>query len=183
MDPVRSNGKRPQTFVSDREPSAESFRVPTISCDSTPYPSSSQLQPTPASSGVSFIDSFFARTPAVALPPAPPQRARRGTLTLDPTDTTIYPSMLFAGGFKHLEERGPAFGLVSVPKLQCCAGKCGCPDGSCGCDHSCGGCAGDLDEEDRAQTDSPINSAMSPMSGNSRSHVPVGIRSCCSSKK
>lgn len=141
------------------------------------------LQPTLASSGVSFIDSFFARTPAVALPPAPPQRARRGTLTLDPTDTTIYPSMLFAGGFKHLEERGPAFGLVSVPKLQCCAGKCGCPDGSCGCDHSCGGCAGDLDEEDRAQTDGPINSAMSPMSGNSSSHIPIGIRSCCSSKK
>lgn len=99
-------------------------------------------------SGASFVDSFFARGGSISLPPAPPQRKRRGTL--DPTDTTVYPSMLFAGGFKHLEERGPAFGLVSVPKLQCCAGKCGCPDGSCGCDHSCGGCGDGQDEIHRS---------------------------------
>ncbi|KAK7678034.1 hypothetical protein QCA50_018975 [Cerrena zonata] len=110
---------------------------------SNPKPLISLRAPTPelVSSGLSFVDSFFARAPFISLPPAPPQRARRGTLTLDPTDTTTYPSMLFTGGLKHLAERGPAFGLVSVPKLQCCAGKCGCPDGSCGCDHTCGGCA------------------------------------------
>ena len=97
------------------------------------------------SSGASFVDSFFARATSIALPPAPAQRKRRGTL--DPTDTTVYPSTLFACGPRHLEERGPAFGLVSVPKLQCCAGNCGCPDGSCGCDHSCGGCVGDTHAE------------------------------------
>ncbi|KAK7688164.1 hypothetical protein QCA50_008534 [Cerrena zonata] len=64
------------------------------------------------SSGASFVDSFFARADSISLPPAPLQRKRRGTL--DPTDTTVYPSMLFAGGLRHLEERGPAFGLGNV---------------------------------------------------------------------
>ncbi|KAI0706186.1 hypothetical protein BC835DRAFT_1312932 [Cytidiella melzeri] len=86
----------------------------------------------------SFVDAFFAR--AAALPPPPVQRA--STINLDPTNITVYPTSLFDGEANKLDERGPSFGLVRLPKLECCAGRCGCPGDSCGCGTNCGGCCG-----------------------------------------
>lgn len=147
-------------------------------CGSSKSPS---LASKPVStSGISFVDSFFARRPSVSLPPAPPQRARRGTLTFDPTDTTVYPSILFTGGPKHFEERGPAFGLVNVPKLRCCAGKCGCPDGSCGCDYSCGGCCNES-EATAPQVDSAMDSTVTDTSETPPSFGSASV-GCCSSR-
>ena len=85
----------------------------------------------------SFIDTFFARA-AIAIPPPPSHRAP--VAKLDPTNVTVYPSSLFEGTGRVLEERGAAFGLVQLPKLECCAGRCSCPSGSCGCAASCDGC-------------------------------------------
>ncbi|KZT68751.1 hypothetical protein DAEQUDRAFT_727393 [Daedalea quercina L-15889] len=82
-----------------------------------------------------FIDAFFAR--AALLPPPPTTR----TAALDATNVTVYPTTLFKGDPKDRGARGAAFGLVSLPPLQCgCGGGCGCPAGRCGCGESCGGC-------------------------------------------
>ncbi|KLO11301.1 hypothetical protein SCHPADRAFT_480438 [Schizopora paradoxa] len=65
----------------------------------------------------SFLDDFFAR--AATLPSPPPQSAR--STSLDPTNVTVYPPSLFSkkGGSSSLDEqRGLAFGLVQVPKLE-----------------------------------------------------------------
>lgn len=80
----------------------------------------------------SFIDQFLAR--AAAMPP--PAKTRSGAL--DPTNTVVYPRGLFSGGGS--EARGLAFGLVNVPKLECCGGRCSCPEGNCECGDVCGGC-------------------------------------------
>jgi len=96
--------------------------------------------------GTSFIDAFFAR--AAATIPLPPSHRALG-VNLDPTNVTVYPTHLFSGHNSELDERSAAFGLVRLPKLECCAGRCGCPDGSCECCQSCDGCGekhGDSDQ-------------------------------------
>lgn len=86
----------------------------------------------------SMIDLFFTRAAAL---PSPPTNRKTG-IELDPTDITIYPMDLFAKPLMEDEERGAAFGLVTVPKLECCGGRCSCPRDSCGCGQSCDGCFG-----------------------------------------
>ena len=81
-----------------------------------------------------LVDTFFAR--AAALPNPPPNRRTE----LDPGDITMYPCDLFLGSSTEADERGVAFGLVKVPKLECCRGQCGCPPGGCQCGQFCGGC-------------------------------------------
>lgn len=89
------------------------------------------------SRSTSFLDDFFAR--AATLPSPPPQSGR--STSLDPTNVTVYPPSLFAKGAASIDEqRGLAFGLVQIPKLECCGGKCSCPEGTCGCGDECGGC-------------------------------------------
>ncbi|KAJ7192844.1 hypothetical protein GGX14DRAFT_577835 [Mycena pura] len=58
-----------------------------------------------------IVDKFFVRA---AAPPAPPTAGQRNLLL-------------------------PA-GLVRVPNLRCCGGRCGCPDELCICGKSCNGC-------------------------------------------
>lgn len=83
-----------------------------------------------------LVDTFFAR--AAALPNPPPNRRTE----LDPGDITVYPCDLFSGPSMEADERGVAFGLVKVPKLECCRGQCGCPADGCQCGRSCGGYCG-----------------------------------------
>lgn len=92
-----------------------------------------------SSSNASFIDAFFARA-AAKIPPPPSLRASASAVSFDPMNVTVYPQSLFLGEGKRLDEHGPAFGLVKLPKLECCAGKCGCPGESCGCGRECDGC-------------------------------------------
>lgn len=80
-----------------------------------------------------LVDNFFTR--AAALPNPPSNRRTE----LDPGDITVYPYDLFSGSSTEADERGVAFGLVKVPKLECCRGQCGCPAGGCQCGQSCGG--------------------------------------------
>ncbi|KAG1865542.1 copper fist DNA binding domain-containing protein [Suillus subalutaceus] len=87
-------------------------------------------------SGNSMIDQFFARAASLPIPPV----NRKVGVEFDPTDITIYPVDLFTKSVKEYEVRGAAFGLVTVPKLECCGGRCGCPSDDCGCGQSCDGC-------------------------------------------
>ena len=95
----------------------------------------------------SFIDAFFAR--AAAIPPPPMSRASASAMSFDPMNVTVYPRNLFLGEKNLLDKHGPAFGLVRLPKLECCSGRCGCPGDACGCGQDCDGCCatheGDLE--------------------------------------
>ncbi|KAH7883980.1 hypothetical protein F5I97DRAFT_1628164 [Phlebopus sp. FC_14] len=87
--------------------------------------------------GSTLVDLFFARAASL---PNPPTNRRA---CVNPSDVTVYPSELFWGSSKEAEERGVVFGLVKIPKLECCGGQCGCPaDDSCQCGRSCSGCCG-----------------------------------------
>jgi hypothetical protein len=83
-------------------------------------------------SGTNFLDKFFAQ--AAALPAPPVNRKMGAGMNLDPMNVMIYPDAARDAG-----ERGVAFGLISVPKMECCGGRCDCPSGTCGCGKSCGG--------------------------------------------
>ncbi|KAG2070659.1 copper-fist-domain-containing protein [Suillus decipiens] len=69
-------------------------------------------------SGNSMIDQFFARAASLPIPPVNRK----------------------VGPIKEYEVRGAALGLVTLPKLECCGGRCGCPSNGCGCRQSCDGC-------------------------------------------
>jgi len=79
----------------------------------------------------SIVDRFLAHAAAL---PAPPRRKSTG-VQLDPTDITVYPNSVWES-----KESAVAFGLVSLPKLECCGGTCGCPDNQCNCGNACDGC-------------------------------------------
>ncbi|KAG1804153.1 copper fist DNA binding domain-containing protein [Suillus variegatus] len=83
-------------------------------------------------SGNSMIDQFFARAASLPIPPV----NRKVGVEIDPTDITVYPADLFSKSIKEYEDRGAVFGLVTVPKLACCGGRCGCPSDGCGCGQS-----------------------------------------------
>jgi len=97
-----------------------------------------------------FLGRFFAR--AAALPAPPPNRRVR----LDPMDVTVYPDAV---------RDGVVFGLVNLPKLKCCGGRCRCTGGVCGCGKTCDGCC-----EQDAQNKAAFASA----------NVSPPKRSCCS---
>jgi len=90
----------------------------------------------------SIIDTFLSR--ATRLPPPPKNRPG----DIDPTNITVFPPSLFSADFARTTDGNGgqqgkarlAWGLVDVPKLECCGGACGCPDGRCICGNSCAGC-------------------------------------------
>jgi len=49
-----------------------------------------------------------------------------------------------------------AFGLVNLPKLECCGGRCSCPAGGCSCGKGCDG--------DCAEHGQSMRSAAGPLS-------------------
>ncbi|KAK7029691.1 copper-binding transcription factor [Paramarasmius palmivorus] len=88
------------------------------------------------SNSTSIIDRFFARAAAL---PAPPANRKMGVGDqLDPMNVIVYPEAAIK-----TKEHGVPFGLITVPKLECCGGKCGCPGGKCGCGKNCDGCCAD----------------------------------------
>ena len=106
-----------------------------------PEPEQVSQQPPPRGA----IETFLSR--AANLPPPPKNRPA----DIDPTNITVFPPGLFSvdlggmvdpfGGNGGRQERArSAWGLIDVPKLECCGGACGCPDGGCRCGTSCAGC-------------------------------------------
>ncbi|KAJ7451132.1 hypothetical protein FB451DRAFT_711523 [Mycena latifolia] len=80
----------------------------------------------------SIIDQFLARAAAL---PAPPSNRKMGFgVGIDPMNIMVYPTAAMEN-----QQRGIPFGLVSLPKLECCGGQCACPNGSCNCRQSCNG--------------------------------------------
>ncbi|KAF9234975.1 hypothetical protein BU15DRAFT_65271 [Melanogaster broomeanus] len=75
--------------------------------------------------GGSLVEMFFARAASL---PNPPLNRRMG---MDPGDVTVYPSDLFSGSSMETDDRSAAFGLVNIPKLECCRGQCGCASEGC----------------------------------------------------
>jgi hypothetical protein len=105
--------------------------------DSDPHSSATGL----ASPSQSVMEEFLAR--AASLPPPP----RNRVLNLDPTNTTVFPSDMFTRETQVDPRSQPTdrmdkeltWGLVNIPKLDCCGGNCVCPDQDCGCGRSCEG--------------------------------------------
>lgn len=104
----------------------------------------------------SYLDQFFAR--AAALPPPPLSRG----IQLDPTNVRVYPPSILER--KELStkqdsyERNFLFGLVNIPKLECCGGKCSCPEDRCGCGNECDGCVGEDEEAVPSSSEAPVTS-------------------------
>ncbi len=142
---------------------------------SSPFGTAYASKPT-----LSVLDAFFAR--AATIPPPPPERAF--ALIIDPRNFTVYPSTLFSGPANLLEQRGPAFGLVRLPKLECCAGRCGCPGDTCGCGQNCDGCCASHEGDRRRDTVLSSSCATSDQATpHDAGQVPCEpleeIRSCC----
>lgn len=95
----------------------------------------------------SMLQEFFAR--AASLPPPPVHRRIGATgIGLDPTNSIVYPEIA-----RETTEHATAFGLISVPKLECCRGQCGCPHGRCTCNNSCDGCCADHVGDEKTKPD------------------------------
>ena len=129
-------------------------------------PESELVSQRPSFGGV--IETFLSR--AASLPPPPKNRSAG----IDPTNIRVFPTELFSVDFGGMSSGGrqenarSAWGLVDVPKLECCGGACGCPDGRCGCGTSCAGCCVESD----APPDSSGPSALAePMSRYTYTHT------------
>lgn len=127
--------------------------------------------------GSNFLDKFFAR--AAALPPPPTNRKMGVGMDLDPMNVMVYPDSARDAG-----ERGVAFGLVNVPKLECCGGQCRCPNGTCGCGKSCNGrCADHGDESTGREQEVFLGPEGAPsVQGEAMAADPPVRRSCCRKK-
>ncbi|KAL0059680.1 copper-binding transcription factor [Marasmius tenuissimus] len=136
--------------------------------------------PGTSSSSASIIDRFFAQ--AAALPPPPVNRKMGVGAQLDPMNIMVYPKTAI-----ETKERGVPFGLITVPKLECCGGNCGCPDGQCGCGKSCDGCCsehnhGHENAQDKEGTDKGKEQETVREPVDVVDPVPAPARSCCSGK-
>ncbi|KDQ30255.1 hypothetical protein PLEOSDRAFT_1074679 [Pleurotus ostreatus PC15] len=139
------------------------------SCNHCVDPTLIALPGSSSPSGKSIIDQFFAR--AASLPQPPSSRRFGNSAMLDTMNTTVYPSTAHGA-----DERGVAFGLVNLPKLECCGGNCGCPNGLCGCGQACNGSSADntqpIPRDEAASSNAPA-----------KTPEPVKpIRSCCAGR-
>jgi hypothetical protein len=148
-------------------------------------------------SSKSIVNQFLERAAALPLPPR--NRNRYTGLKIDPMNVQVYPANLFSpnltgnssptaiqsAGTFDVEEREAAFGLVKVPKLECCGGRCACPEDGCGCGKSCDGrCQehglGNSNMQASLQAFAPSPSPTHEQSMSSSSTVPA--RSCCAKR-
>ncbi|KAF9455318.1 hypothetical protein BDZ94DRAFT_1205886 [Collybia nuda] len=119
-----------------------------------------------------FLDKFFARAAAL---PLPPTNRRMGVgVDIDPMNIMVYP-----GAARATDEGGFAFGLVSLPKLECCGGRCACPTGRCGCGKLCDGSCANHGRESQEEASKSVRTpdrspALTPMI--------LPVRSCCAGK-
>jgi len=110
----------------------------------------------------SIMDRFLARAAALPLPPVNRQMGAQ----IDPMNVMAYPAAARVTG-----ERGVAFGLVNLPKLECCGGLCSCPEGECSCRKCCNG-----DCAEHATTPTAVSAI-----GGVTNVQPV--KSCCAGKR
>ncbi|KDR85229.1 hypothetical protein GALMADRAFT_233958 [Galerina marginata CBS 339.88] len=73
------------------------------------------------------------------------------------------------------------FGLVNLPKLECCGGQCNCPAGHCTCRASCGGCCTDAHKRQRYINTSDRQSAERIFEPQATEDVPLKqpLGTCC----
>lgn len=152
-------------------------------------PTTSSRSPTVTSKSKSNIHQFLVRAAALPLPP----HHRKG-LGIDPMNVLVYPVDLFSrddpgssansakSGGGNMKRRGAAFGLVNVPKMECCGGRCSCPEDGCSCGKSCNGCCGDHDagkEHSRLMTGTVKLTGQLSQDSNSTSEASKASAGCC----
>jgi hypothetical protein len=124
----------------------------------------------------SILDQFFAR--AAALPRPPTSRKIGAGIHIDPMNVMVYPTTAL-----ETEEHGIAFGLVSLPKLECCGGVCGCPEGRCGCGKACDGSCAHHNAVERVGASSSGGKGHSSSSALPSEFLispsPAPVRACC----
>ncbi|KAJ4485490.1 hypothetical protein J3R30DRAFT_1364453 [Lentinula aciculospora] len=118
-----------------------------------------------------MINQFFAR--AASLPSPPTNRKMGIGIELDPGNVIVYPTAAM-----ETKERGVPFGLIAIPKLECCGGRCGCPTGDCSCRKSCDGCCTDHLHPDSAEASAATHAEHS----STFRVITAPVQSCCSNK-
>jgi len=143
-------------------------------------------------SSKSIVDQFLERAAALPLPPR--NRNRYTGVKIDPVNVQVYPANLFSpnsgptaqqsAGIFDVEGREAAFGLVKVPKLECCGGRCACPEDGCGCGKSCDGLCQEHGLRNSNIRPSPqaITPSPSPTHKQSISSSSVPAQSCCAKR-
>ncbi|TFK76662.1 hypothetical protein BDN72DRAFT_806673 [Pluteus cervinus] len=128
-----------------------------------------------------LLDEFFARAAALPLPPAN-RRMGGGGVDLDPTNSIVYPEIVRD---RDAGECAVAFGLITVPKLECCRGNCGCPPAGCSCNSACDGCCADQygDNLDRRTSRLSPQPPASPTAMEVDSGILPLVQSCCTNKE
>lgn len=155
-------------------------------------PATNQLS-SPGCQSSSIINQFLACAAALPLPPV--NRNRYTGVDIDPVNVVVYPAHLFsnnnndvaegsndsttkkrAGAF-NIQGREAVFGLVKVPKLDCCGGRCGCPEDGCTCRRSCDGRCGERGERRSASSTGSVSSG-----GQASPQAPATPRNCCANR-
>jgi len=80
--------------------------------------------------------------------------------SLNPFDVRVFPPALFRQQHPNQEQFSAYFGLVQIPRLQCCQGQCICPPGRCLCAE---GCNGNSCARERSATGSGGRGCCSPL--------------------
>lgn len=127
---------------------------------SSTLPSGSQSG---SSSATSLYSQFLSLASKLPLPPSNRSMGRGGRL--DPMNVMVYPSAAMT------EERGVPFGLVRVPRMECCGGRCGCAGGACSCGKGCDGACEGHDQNRKEKEKERDEVALAPV-----------VRSCCAGK-
>lgn len=110
------------------------------------------VTPSQAKESTRFLDRFFAR--AAALPP-PPAHRRMSSHSLDLMNTDVYVSPSKPPGSQPF-----TFGVISLPKLECCGGRCACPPGECTCRATCAGCLDGAHDRKQAESTQTLDDTM-----------------------
>ncbi|KAJ7596822.1 hypothetical protein C8J56DRAFT_918413 [Mycena floridula] len=115
-----------------------------------------------------MIERFLRRAAAL---PAPPLNRNS-----DPMETTYSTTPW------NPKEQGFLFGVVNLPKLECCGGNCSCPHGGCRCGSSCdSNCA--AHGSDQPLPEPVVSSTQSvSIATPSASIASTPVRSCCANR-
>jgi len=161
--------------------------------DGIGLPMTAQLSATGDYRNTSIIYQFLARAAALPLPPQ--NRYQTNGIDIDPMNMVVYPANLFSNhdiggttsataeqwrGAFNMKGREAAFGLVKIPKLECCGGHCGCPEDGCNCRKSCSGRCGD--HEDWRRSAAVIRSVGFNEQASPQVIAPPAPRSCCAKR-
>ncbi|KAF8525272.1 hypothetical protein BU17DRAFT_42300, partial [Hysterangium stoloniferum] len=113
-------------------PSIPSSVIKSHSKSSNDFKGSSSHGSTPSAHANIYMSPLEEFHTVAALIPPPPASRAPASGTLDATNLNVYQTNKSSNWQK-------AVGLVQLPRLKCCGGRCRCPRGECGCHSECHG--------------------------------------------